>query len=464
MVKNIEQKLGGVRPRPASNGMRTIFIICFHPLISRNILSAPFFGMLAGAPNLRIVLVVSQKKKDFFEQFYKRGNVIVEGVARKLNEADYLFKDLAAAAIRTRTRKLIRNMRLGHERWNALRVFFWAPLVRPLIPWLYSRFMPKHRYAALFKKYAPSAVFATDIFNPMDVIFMHEAKKRGVPTVGMVRSWDNLTAKGGFRVVPDTLVVQNEIIKKEAREIHYIPENKIRVVGIPHYDKYQSGSPISRAAFCEKIGISPEGKFILYAPIGNRFFTKNTFDHEMILILRKMLPDNFYLLVRTPPGDPVDMKGMSPDPRIIIDEPGTRFPWAGERLIDTEMSPQDDNWLAATLVYAELLVSGFTTLVVDGARFGKPVIVVGFDAKTPLPYHESVLRQLEFNHFQPILRSGGVRVARNESGLKRVIEEYLVHPEHDALARQKMVTEQCFRNDRKASARLLEVVLDAING
>lgn len=444
--------------------MKTIFIICFHPLISRNIVSAPFFTMLASVPGLRIVLVVSQAKKDFFETYYKKENVVVEGVARKLNEADYLFKDFAAAAIRTRTRALIRKMRLGHERWNALRLFFWAPLIRRFIPRLYAVLMPKFRYADIFEKYLPSLVFATDIFNPMDVIFMHEAKTRGIMTVGMVRSWDNLTAKGGFRVIPDTLVVHNTIIKKEAMDIHGIPKEKIRVVGIPHYDKYRNGPPLSRAAFCEKLGIPPERKFILYAPVGNRFFTKNTFDREMIVILRAMLPDHLYLLVRTPPGDPVDMTGVPRDPRIIIDEPGTRFPWAGERLIDTEMSPQDDDWLAATLAHSELLVSGFTTLIVDGARFRKPVIVVGFDAKTPLPYHESVLRQLEFNHFQPILQSGGVRVARSEKELKRDINEYLAHPEYDAEARHKMLAEQCFRNDGTSSARLLEVVLHAING
>lgn len=443
--------------------MKTIFIICFHSLISRNILSAPFFDMLAETAGVRIVLVVLQKKCSFFSRFYARRNVIVEGVARKLNEADYLFKDLAAAAIRTRTRKLIRKMRLGHERWNALRLFFWAPLIRQIIPRLYAALMPRRRYAALFEKYAPSLVFTTDIFNPMDVIFMHEAKKRGVPTIGMVRSWDNLTAKGGFRVVPDTLVVQNEIIKNEARDIHKIPEAQIRVVGIPHYDKYRNGPPISRKDFCTTLDILPEQKFILYAPVGNRFFTINTFDREMILMLRGMLPENFYLLVRTPPGDPVDMKGLSPDPRIIIDEPGTRFPWAGERLIDTEMSPQDDDWLATTLTHCELLVSGFTTLTVDAARFHKPVIVVGFDAKTPLPYDESVLRQLEFNHFQPILKSGGARVARNEAELKKVMYGYLVHPERDAEARHRMLLEQCFRDDSKSSERLLEVVLNEIN-
>lgn len=440
--------------------MRTIFITCFHPLASRNILSAPFFGMLTNTPNTHVVLIVPFAKKEFFEQFYKKENVIVEGVARKLTEADYLFKDFAAAAIRTRTRKLIRKMRLGHERWNALRIFFWAPLLRPIITRLYTLLMPKRRYADVFVKFAPSLVFATDIFNPMDVIFMHEAKWRGIATLGMVRSWDNLTAKGGFRVVPDTLVVHNEIIKKEAVCIHGILETSVRVVGIPHYDKYRNEVPISRKYFCATLGIPPEQKFILYAPVGNRFFTVNSFDREIIILLRSFLPDHLYLVVRPPPGDPVDMTGVPKDPRIIINEPGTRFPWAGERLIDTEMSPQDDDWLAATLAHCELLVSGFTTLTVDAARFDKPIIVVGFDAKTPLPYDESVLRQLEFDHFQPILKSGGARVVRDEMELKLAIEEYLAHPECDRDARRQMLLGQCLRDDGSSSARLFQVILE----
>ena len=442
--------------------MKTIFITSFHPLVSRNILSAPFFGMLTGTQNVRVVLLAHVGKKAFFEKYYARERVVVEGVTRRLNEADYLFKDFAAAAIRTRSRALIRKMRLGHERFNALRLFFWAPLVRRYIPRLYARCMPRWRYAELFERYAPSLVFATDIFNPMDVIFMHEAKARGITTVGMVRSWDNLTAKGGFRVIPDTLVVQNDIVKDEATRIHGIPEEIIRMVGMPHYDKYRTVAPLSRAAFLQKLGAQPESRYLLYAPVGDRFFTKNTYDREMVLVLRELLPPGFFLLVRPPPGDQADMTGVSADPRIIFDEPGTRFPWAGERKIDTEMSPDDDDWLAATLAHAELLVSGFTTLTVDAARFDKPIIVIGFDARTPLPHDESVLRQLEFDHFQPILRSGGARLVRNEAELGAVIREYLAHPEHDRAARHHMLTEQCFRDDGAGSARLLAVVLGAV--
>ncbi|KKU70552.1 MAG: hypothetical protein UX94_C0004G0016 [Parcubacteria group bacterium GW2011_GWA2_47_21] len=441
---------------------KTLFIVCFHPLVSRNILSAPFFELLKKNSGLKIVLIVHEKKKDFFDKNYGGGNVVVEGVKRNLNELDYLFKDLAAAAIRTRSRKLIRKMRLGHERWNAYKIFFWAPLIRPLIPKLFSLIVPRNRYAFLFEKYTPALLLTTDVFNPMDVILAHEAKHRGVKVLGMVRSWDNLTAKGGFRVVPDELIVNNEIIKQDAIKIHGVSDRVIKIVGIPHYDKYLDGSPLTREELYKRLGIGLDRKFIVYAPVGNRFFTRNTFDREMVLIIREMLPDGFHLIVRCPPGDPVDLEGVSKDPRIIIDQPGTRFSGSGERQMDTEMSPADDDWLVSVLYHSELLISGFTTLTVDAARFNKPVIVVGFDAKTPLPYRESVKRHLEFEHFQPILKSGGVRIAHSETELKNLFALYLRNPETDGEKRKAMVMKQAYKLDGKGSERLLECIVTAL--
>lgn len=427
-------------------------------MVSRNLLSAPFFDLLKKVVP-RIVLVVHEKKKDFFEKYYGSDQVIVAGVSRRLGELDYLFKDLAAAAIRTRSRRLIRKMRLGAERWNAYKIFFWAPLIRPIIPTLYSLLMPKHRYADLFIQYHPNLLITTDVFNPMDVVLSHEAKYRGIKVVGMVRSWDNLTAKGGFRVIPDTLIVNNEIIKSEAVNLHGIPASKIKVVGVPHYDKHLDAPPMSRAAFYRKFNLQPEEKIILYAPIGNRFFTKNTFDGEMVTLIREILPVGFRLFVRCPPGDLVDLPpAILQDSRVIVHVPGTRFAGAGERVMDTELSPEDDDLLAATLYYSELLISGFTTLVVDAARFDKPVILVGFDARTPLPKNESVRRHLEFDHFQPILASRGVRVAANEKELADLLQMYLADPTIDRRERRAMVMAQAYKLDGQSSKRLVECV------
>ena len=92
------------------------------------------------------------------------------------------------------------------------RIFIFKRWIR----WLDYFTMKKSRYSKYFSLYQPRLVFATDVFNDNDVYLLAEALSRKVGTVGMIRSWDNFTTKGFFRVKPDHLLVHNEILKKEA--------------------------------------------------------------------------------------------------------------------------------------------------------------------------------------------------------------------------------------------------------
>ena len=75
----------------------------------------------------------------------------------------------------------------------------------------------------MFEKYKPDVVFATNVYGEEDVLLMKSASIHGVKTIGMVLSWDNNTSKHLMRVVPNVLLVQNEIIKDEAIKIQNVP-------------------------------------------------------------------------------------------------------------------------------------------------------------------------------------------------------------------------------------------------
>jgi len=439
--------------------MKTIFITSFHVFVSRNILSAPFFDLLKKSDDFKIVLIVPVKKKDFFEKWYGGKNVIVEGVERKLTRLDEVFKDLAAATIRTKSRSLMRRMNLGFERWYAQAIFFWAPLVKRHVPALYALVMPRDRYGYLFDKYRPDIVFATDVFSSVDIILMHEARRRKVRTVGMVRSWDNLIGKGGFRAMPDTLVVNSGIIKKDAMNIHAIPEKMIRVIGIPHYDTYLKGPTVSRSELLRLYGWGESARFVLFAPLGNRFFSKNDFDKGILKILLDIIPAQYKILVRCPPADTVDLGDFVTSERLVIERPGTHFGEGEKAIRDTEISPVDDEKLAASVAYAEVLVSGFTTLVVDAAILGTPTVLVNFDP-VRTSYEESVNRHYEFEHMQPILKSGGVRTADSKERLVEFLNTYLKDRKLDEEGRKRIAQEQNFSLDGKSSERLLQALKD----
>jgi len=75
-------------------------------------------------------------------------------------------------------------------------------LYRKLLRWADFHFMPKKFYKEYFEKYKPDLIFASDVFSAPDVNLLREARARGIFTIGMVRSWDNVTSKGMNRVIP----------------------------------------------------------------------------------------------------------------------------------------------------------------------------------------------------------------------------------------------------------------------
>ena len=79
---------------------KTIFITSFHVLVSRNILASPFFDLLK-KDGWKIVVVMPEKKREYFEREFGGENVFIEGVKNTLGRADDFFKDIALAAIRT---------------------------------------------------------------------------------------------------------------------------------------------------------------------------------------------------------------------------------------------------------------------------------------------------------------------------------------------------------------------------
>jgi hypothetical protein len=122
-----------------------------------------------------------------------------------------------------------------------------------------SRWLEKNR---------PDVVVA----SPIDMRFSEEveyvkaARALGIPTVVPVLSWDNLTTKGLFHVVPDVTLVWNQVQAREAATIHHVPADRIVITGSPFLDKwFDAGSRnIPRDEFCRRIGLDPEKPFLVY--------------------------------------------------------------------------------------------------------------------------------------------------------------------------------------------------------
>jgi CDP-glycerol glycerophosphotransferase (TagB/SpsB family) len=253
--------------------------------------------------------------------------------------------------------------------------------------------------------------------------------------------------------------VHSETERQEALRLHGVPERQIRVVGIPHYDRYVDGSRTPRDNFCAPLGIPADRRIVLFAPTGDRYLAHNTVDRDIVEFLDATLPYDCHLLVRLPPTDSVASLDGFVSKRTTIERPSTRF----GTLKNIELASGDDDHLADTLHWSDVVVSGPSTIAVDAAFFDKPVILIGFDGKDKRSYYDGVRRYYDYDHWQPVVESGGVRLVESEQALREALDAYVRDPKLDAEGRMRIVVAEAYQSDGNATERLAQVLLGMIS-
>ena len=118
---------------------------------------------------------------------------------------------------------------------------------------------------ALYARYHPDLVLYTRHFAT-NLHVIKEAKRRGIPCFCFVEGWDNLTSKTAFSVVPEHVIVWNELMRDEAVRIYGYPPEQIDVVGAAPMDPYFAPSGLlSREELFSAYRLDPGKKLVTYA-------------------------------------------------------------------------------------------------------------------------------------------------------------------------------------------------------
>jgi hypothetical protein len=122
----------------------------------------------------------------------------------------------------------------------------------------FERFIASHR---------PDAVLITplvDVGSPQ-IDHLRAAKALGLRTVLPVCSWDHLSSKALLRLMPDLVVVWNDVQRAEAIEMHGVRPDRVVVTGAQCYDQWWHRRPSrSREAFLHRVGLRADRPFVLY--------------------------------------------------------------------------------------------------------------------------------------------------------------------------------------------------------
>lgn len=444
-----------------SNGVKTILISSFQAHVSRNILSTDALTILQAREDLAIVILVPDYKRDYFERNFSSRNTVVEGAPlyqSSKTRTGLFFKRLGMFLFHTKTARAKRRYQYYCEGKYVYYAFGMGLgflgrsfMIRAVVRALDYRLSPKNFFDELFMRYAPDLVFAPDVQNENDVALMHASRRWRVPVIGMIRSWDNPTQRT-LRVFPDRIIVGSETLKEEVERIYHYPQERIAVTGNPHYDRYLGGPSEDREEFFRRFGLDPAKPLILYAPFGDMLIRHNDVDEYVMEILARL---GTQVLVRFPPDEKVNLPHFSKPPRMAYDIPGVAF--RKNEFGDREISREDDQRLIDSLVYADVVISGPTSIPLDAALLDKPAIMAHL-YPSPRGFCSSVYN-FWFTHIKKFLAADGVAYATSKEELIGAIGRFLSDPAWHSEGRARIRAMWFSHADGRAGERLARELL-----
>ncbi len=459
--------------------MKTIFLSNFHPFVTKNILNSGVLDNLA--KKARVVLFVFKDKENYFRDIYQKDNVIVEGI--DLNQEirsgrNKFFIRMAEWLLDTNVMKF-HKMEALKKVGNRPKYYFslvftkiFAPITpfKKFIRWLDYKLNNPRPFQVYFDRYNPDIVFVTDVFNDSDSILLKNTKYLGIKTVAMLRSWDNTTAVGYLRFIPDKLIVHNEVMKKDMLRYHNISENIICLSGIPQFEKYLEMKPSPRDDFYKKIGADPNKRLILFAPAGHFFIDTDWQTCQILkdLYKEKKIPQDVQFIIRLHPFLPVDLSKFVPDENFIIDAPGPAKPSQLEKgkkegELDNETFFQH---IFDSLHYSSLIINSMSSIIIDVSIFDKPLITINFDGwekPKDVPFLRSLPRRWRFEENQISWMSFGMTpLVKNKEELAEWINKYLDDPSLDSDKRKVFKQAYCWKFDGKAAEKIASYVLGSV--
>jgi hypothetical protein len=231
---------------------------------------------------------------------------------------------------------------------------------------------PGRLHLELLRSWRPDAVLASpvvEVASPQ-VEFVKAAQALGIPSGVCIASWDNLTNKGLIRVVPDRVLVWNEIQRGEATELHGVPPERVVVTGAQKFDDWFEAEPSTSAdEFAAKAGLEPGRPFVLF--LGSSPFIapdEVSFVRRWVEALRARPGlDDVGVLVRPHPQNGGQWIGFKSEaPNVVVWPPAGAQPDSGDARVD----------FVDSLAHSAVVVGVNTSALIEAGILGKSVFTL----------------------------------------------------------------------------------------
>lgn len=108
-------------------------------------------------------------------------------------------------------------------------------------------------------------VLPSPILDSMTDDVIQVARALNIPIVLLVAGWDNLSSKGLLFEHPTAIGVWGQQSTQHAQIVQDIPEDRIQIIGAPHYEIFRQDAITSRVALRQKWGFASDQQVVLFA-------------------------------------------------------------------------------------------------------------------------------------------------------------------------------------------------------
>jgi len=310
-------------------------------------------------------------------------------------------------------------------------------------------------YDELFRTYRPALAVIGDPLRPGDANLIAAAHRHGVPTLGSVRSWDNLQKH--LRTRPDRLTVWNARNAREAVDIDRFRPWQVTEVGAPQLDVYFRGAVPNRDRFCEQRGLDPRKRILVLATSSFTYDSDQTYLVDMLLeaIRSREIREPVQVVLRLHPDDRVGRYlKYAEAPEVSLDIPRSYLATLG-----WTMDQRDLERMRALLTHADVMVNFATTVTLECAIADTPTLLVAFSPIDPEEMQRYVVGLHFRMHYKALVERDLVPIAWNRDELIGWINRYLEDPSVYRAQRAEIVGEWVQFTDGRSGARLGDAIL-----
>ena len=243
-----------------------------------------------------------------------------------------------------------------------------------------------------------------------------ETRRRGIPFLHIMNSWDNPSLAILPAGLPDYYAVWGKQTVRHATHYLGMPPERVIALGAAQFEVYNEPPRIDRRSFCERHGIDPGHRVLLYA--GGSLGTN---EYEHLQIIERLIDDgrlgDVTVVYRPHPwggGGNAGEQIIAHDWRHVRIETTMRAYLQALKERGYHMTFPDYRDTHDVLSSVDCVVSPLSTIIIEAALHGKPVMCF-----LPLEDRDAGHFQAVYDmpHFKDLVVDPNILVARGRGEL-----------------------------------------------